>query len=258
MMKQAVLYVCHGSRVPQARVEAVDFIEKVKPKIDAPIQEVCFLELAEPSIEDGFKVCVEQGATHIAVIPLLLLTAAHAKSDIPLEVAHVATQFPDIEITYGKPIGVDDRIADMLIDQMNQEALVTPSSIAVLVGRGSSDVDVVNDLNTISTVLHQRSELKSVHTCYLTAAEPRFAKTIEELYHSKEESIFIVPYLIFTGLLKKEVDETIEKYDWGTRKVKVCSYLGPHPILLDLFVRRVNEAIENKNKIYTFTVGTPR
>ncbi|MCM3160437.1 sirohydrochlorin chelatase [Metabacillus litoralis] len=254
-MKQAVLYVCHGSRVPKAREEAIEFISKVKPRINAQVQEVCFLELAEPSIEEGFKNCVSQGATDIAVIPLLLLTAAHAKSDIPEEVEHVSSLFPTVRVSYGKPIGVDLRLADMLVDKMNEKSPINSSSTAILVGRGSSDMDVVNDLNQIADFLQDKSGVKKVHTCFLTAAEPRFSQMIEDVFNSDEQSLFIIPYLIFTGLLKKEIDHTVKQYNWGDRKVEVCSYLGPHPILLDLFVERVHEAIDNTDGLYTFNKG---
>lgn len=254
-MKQAVLYICHGSRVPKAREEAVQFINKVKPKVDAEIQEVCFLELAEPSIEVGFKSCVDQGATHIAVIPLLLLTAAHAKVDIPLEVSHISKQFPDLTVTYGRPIGVDEKLADMLIDKMKKKSNIQKSSIAIVVGRGSSDIDVVHDLTEISSLLLNKSELKQVYTCYLTAANPRFEQMVDDIFNSNEESIFVIPYLIFTGLLKKEIDHTIKKYDWAERHIEVCSYLGPHPILLEIFKERVWETIINKDDTFIFQKG---
>lgn len=254
-MKQAVLYVCHGSRVPKARAEALEFIDKVKPKVQAPIQEVCFLELAEPSIEVGFASCVNKGATQIAVIPLLLLTAVHAKIDIPEEVAHVRAMYPEVTVTYGRPIGVDSKLAHMLVDKMNEKAEIENSSIAILVGRGSSDMDVVHDLNEISSILHDKSNLKQVHTCFLTAASPSFDQMIEDIFHSNEQSIYVIPYLIFTGLLKREIDNTIKKFDWGERHIEVCSYLGPHPILLNLFLERVNEAIFNKDGIFTFSRG---
>lgn len=254
-MKQAVLYVCHGSRVPKAREEALEFINKIMPDVQASIQEVCFLELAEPSIHVGFTTCVNKGATHIAVIPLLLLTAAHAKTDIPNEIAQISSKFPNVTVTYGRPIGVDNKLADMLIDKMKDESDVHSSSIALLVGRGSSDKEVVHDLNKIAATLDKQSPLKRVHTCFLTAANPRFDRMIEDVYHSTEQSIFVIPYLIFTGLLKKEIDQTINMYDWGNRHIKVCSYLGPHPILLSLFLERVKEAIDNKDNAYTFYRG---
>ncbi|MDQ0233635.1 sirohydrochlorin chelatase [Metabacillus malikii] len=254
-MKQAVLYVCHGSRVPKAREEAIQFINKVIPTIDAPIQEVCFLELAEPSIKIGFETCVEKGATHITVVPLLLLTAAHAKHDIPEEITKICSLYPAITVTYGKPIGVDESLATMLIDKMNDQSNVDASSIAILVGRGSSDMDAVNDLIEISSLLKRDSSIKEVRTCFLTAATPKFEQVIEEIYQTNEPKIFIIPYLIFTGLLKQEIDHTIKKYEWKERQVHVCSYLGPHPILLELFTKRVNDAIRNDGDEYLFQKG---
>ena len=63
---QAVLYVAHGSRVKAGIQEAYRFVEKVKGKTGVKIQELCFLELAEPSISQGIKNCMLKGATSIA------------------------------------------------------------------------------------------------------------------------------------------------------------------------------------------------
>ncbi|BBP89208.1 hypothetical protein BsIDN1_28260 [Bacillus safensis] len=76
----------------------------------ADIQEICFLELTDPSIEEGFEACEKKGATHIAIVPLLLLTAMHAKSDIPVEIEKVHARFPQVKVTYGKPIGVNQEV----------------------------------------------------------------------------------------------------------------------------------------------------
>src|SRR3954453_12047340 len=109
-MKQAVLYVCHGSRVKEACEEAMAFISRCQEHIHAELHEICFLELVSPSIEEGFSSCVKQGATHIAVVPLLLLTAVHAKKDIPLELERASKRHPTIQVTYGKPIGVHKKM----------------------------------------------------------------------------------------------------------------------------------------------------
>ncbi|MED4532612.1 sirohydrochlorin chelatase [Metabacillus fastidiosus] len=254
MMKQAVLYVCHGSRVPEACREALAFIDKVKPLVDVPIQETGFLELAEPTIGDGFKACVDKGATHIAVVPLLLLTAAHAKQDIPEELAHVASNYPDIKLTYGKPIGVDEKIADILLEKMNEKEALASDSIAILVGRGSSDPDVKRDFAEIARQLQEKSSLKQVKACFLTAAEPSFDDVIRDIHASNEQQIYLLPYLIFTGLLKKGIDKTVQSYDWGNRSLYHCDYLGAHPLLLNIFMQRVQETVENKNNEYVFHV----
>ncbi|MGS0650689.1 sirohydrochlorin chelatase, partial [Staphylococcus arlettae] len=47
---QGVLYVSHGSRVPEATQEAIEFITDVQQQVDISLQTICFLELAEPTI----------------------------------------------------------------------------------------------------------------------------------------------------------------------------------------------------------------
>ena len=66
---QGVLYVSHGSRVAEAIEEATSLIERVQAKVNIPLQETCFLELADPDIFEGFRKLVHQGATEISVAP---------------------------------------------------------------------------------------------------------------------------------------------------------------------------------------------
>ena len=143
----AVMYVCHGSRVPAAREQAVAFIEKCMSQSITPIQEYCFLELAAPTIEDAFKSCINKGARTIVVVPVLLLTAAHAKKDIPNELARLGSIFPEVTIKYGDPISVHPKMIEALVERISEIGeTTTENSMVLLVGRGSSDPDVKQGL----------------------------------------------------------------------------------------------------------------
>ena len=111
---QAILYVAHGSRVKAGIDEALRFIDQVKSRLAVSIQEVSFLELAEPTILQGVAQCVQQGATKIAVAPILLLTANHLNQDIPAEIAEAKKQFPHVTFTIGDAFGIDDRLVETL------------------------------------------------------------------------------------------------------------------------------------------------
>ncbi len=76
---KAILYICHGSRLKAAKEEAVAFITSCMNRVEVSIQEICFLELASPTIDEGFRTCVKRGATEIIVIPVFLLAAGHVK-----------------------------------------------------------------------------------------------------------------------------------------------------------------------------------
>ena len=61
---EAVLYICHGSRIREASEQAISFIHQVMKKVNIPIQEIGFLELSEPTIAQSFERCVDKGATN--------------------------------------------------------------------------------------------------------------------------------------------------------------------------------------------------
>ena len=126
---QGVLYVSHGSRVAEAVEEATSLIERVQAKVNIPLQETCFLELADPDISEGFRKLVHQGATEISVIPVLLLSAGHYYKDIPVEIERLKTQFPNIKINYGKPLGVQKRLTEILKQRL-EEREITPNADA--------------------------------------------------------------------------------------------------------------------------------
>ncbi|PFG06273.1 sirohydrochlorin chelatase [Bacillus sp. es.034] len=246
-MKRAVLYVCHGSRLVKAREEAVAFIKRCQEHVEADIQEISFLELASPSIEEGFRSCVDRGATHLTVVPLLLLTAVHAKKDIPEEIQKCKGLYPHIKVKYGRPIGVHDRMVESVINKMEEAAPLHSSTIAILIGRGSSDPDVKRDLCGLAELVHRKTAISEVRTCYLTAASPSFTETLESVRYSDKNVIFI-PYLLFTGLLMKGIEKEIQ----GTNNEHIIlgNYLGYDPLVEEAFLYRVNESIWPKGETY--------
>lgn len=251
-MKQAVLYVGHGSRLRNAQQEAVRFLEGCKSKIDAPIQEISFLELTKPTIEEGFRSCVEQGATHIAIVPLLLLTAGHAKKDIPEEIHEMSETYPDVTVTYGKPIGVDPDVVQAVFERMKETNADYKKARVVLIGRGSTDPDTKRDVSQIAEMLEKMSPVNEVIPCFLTACEPNYKDILNELPKDDETATFIVPYLLFTGLLMKEIEQEAASLKSRHAKVHLCSYIGFHPYVEQAFLTRVNETIRNENNSFLF------
>ncbi|MCA1062797.1 sirohydrochlorin chelatase [Rossellomorea sp. AcN35-11] len=244
-MKRAVLYVCHGSRIPEACEEAVAFIKRCQEHIEADIQEISFLELASPSIQQGFDICVKKGATHISVVPLLLLTAVHAKKDIPVEIQKCRETYPAIKVNVGRPIGVHDKMAESVIKKIEDAAFIDSSSVAILIGRGSSDPDVKRDLSAIADLVLKGTKLREVKTCYLTAATPSFSETLESVRNTDLNIIFI-PYLLFTGMLMKGIETDIR----GTENEQIIlgDYLGYDSLVEEAFLDRVKDSLWNRGE----------
>ena len=67
---KAVLYICHGSRLKTAKRRGDSIYYIVHEPYRSDYSRSLFLELANPSIEDGFRTCVKRGATEIIAIPV--------------------------------------------------------------------------------------------------------------------------------------------------------------------------------------------
>ncbi|RFU67643.1 sirohydrochlorin chelatase [Peribacillus saganii] len=240
----AILYIMHGSRVAKGVEQAASFIQRCMQNIDVPIQEYCFLELANPNIKEAFQRCIERGATKIHALPVLLLTAAHAKDDIPTELSRIHKQYPEVGVRYGRPIGVDSNMVDILVERIQETGeAITEDSMVLLVGRGSSDPDVKRDLIQIGELLHQRIGVNRIVDCYLTAASPSFEEGLHMAKESGLKRVFVIPYLLFTGILMKTMEKEIEKLEAENQFI-LCSYLGYHPLIEKVLQDRVKEMLE--------------
>lgn len=247
----AVLYICHGSRVKKGCDQAIEFIERSKLKVDVPIQEVCFLELANPTIEQGFKKCVEQGATRIAIVPVLLLTAGHAKVDIPEEIHKVYQHYPHVKVAYGTPFGVDDQIVDILLERIKEtEVPIQKDAMVLLVGRGSSDPEVKNDFREIAKRLAYKGGFEHVDTCYLAATTPKLLDGLKQASESGYSQVFVLPYLLFTGILMNEIRTELKRWNKADQEFILVNYLGYRNALSNILQDRVNSLLNSKGNEY--------
>lgn len=241
---QGILYISHGSRIPGAISEAIHCVRSVQKQVDIGLQEICFLELAEPTVEQGIAALVNQGATKIAIVPMLLLSAGHYYQDIPEEVSRVQSKYNHITFTYGKPLGVQDRMIDILMDRINETNIpVNVDAKILLVGRGSTHAQTKTDIQKIAALLQQKGKLNDVDTCFLTACDPPFEEALDLALKEHHSQVFIVPYLWFTGVLLGNMEEKIANIHSATKQVILCRQLGDHPNIQTVLKERVYEAI---------------
>ncbi|MEH6942518.1 sirohydrochlorin chelatase, partial [Bacillus sp. JJ722] len=192
---QAVLFICHGSRRQSSCAEAIAFMNECQKEFShIPIVEFGFLELATPTIEDGFDKCVKQGATKIAVIPFLLLTAGHVTYDIPQELVRLQLLHPSIDLSYGNPIGVTSKMSQLVLDQVKGTKMATNDAHIIIVGRGSRMLEVQTQLEEI--IAPAREIFPSLSISYLTACKPSFIDSLTSALYSQFSTSIIVPYLI--------------------------------------------------------------
>lgn len=240
---QAVLYVAHGSRVGEGVNEALAFIRGVVPHINAPIQQESFLELAEPTIMQGVDSCIERGATEIAVAPLLLLTANHLNKDIPYEIEEAKKKFPKVTFSIGEALGVDSRLVSVLEERLKETGVCYQGANVLLVGRGSSDPAVKWDLAKLAGLLQKKAGLNKVSTCFLYGKGASFEDALKQLL-TAEGKTFIIPYLLFSGLLKQHIQNKISNIQNVNGAVHLCDCLGYDEQVQHVFIDRIIQLLK--------------
>lgn len=115
MNKIGVLVVDHGSRRQAANDMIFDVAAKLQARLPEFIVRGVHMEIAEPTIMDGFADLVSKGATEIRVIPFMLSPGRHSTEDIPNLVADAAAAHGDIAHSVTAHFGEDDLVTDILL-----------------------------------------------------------------------------------------------------------------------------------------------
>ena len=116
---KALILVDHGSTVKEANALLEEVARKVRNHRGSPFDMVehCHMELCEPSIKDAFRKCVAAGAKDITIHPYFLVPGRHSKSDIPRMVADAAQDFPEISYKVTEPLGLHDKIIEVIFER---------------------------------------------------------------------------------------------------------------------------------------------
>jgi sirohydrochlorin ferrochelatase len=120
--RRAILIVDHGSRIAEANDSLAEVAALVARRSPEYIVKHAHMELAEPTIEQGFDACVEAGAVDVTVHPYLLAPGRHATLDIPRLVREAARKHPGVTHRVTEPLGVHELIAEVILARVREAA----------------------------------------------------------------------------------------------------------------------------------------
>ena len=113
---KAILLIDHGSKRAEANHMLACMANLVQALVgDAAIVEYAHMELAEPSIPDGFAACVERGATEVIAFPYMLSPGRHSTGDIPNLVNEAAASAPGVRTRVTDAFGVHEKLAELIL-----------------------------------------------------------------------------------------------------------------------------------------------
>ncbi|MED4401981.1 sirohydrochlorin chelatase [Metabacillus fastidiosus] len=253
---KAVLFIGHGSRDAEGNEQVKAFIEKMKPSFDKDLLvETCYLEFVHPTVNEGIDICISKGATHVIIIPIMLLQAGHSKIHIPAAIDEAKEKYPLAKFTYGRPIGIHLESIEILktrIEEIGEYSETPDKETAVLLlGRGGSDADANSDLYKITRLLWEKTPFSLVETAFMGVTSPLTDEGVERCVKLGAKKIIILPYFLFTGILIKRLEEMIVEFQkkYPSIEFKLAGYFGFHSKLETILMDRVNEALQDEVKM---------
>jgi sirohydrochlorin ferrochelatase len=112
-MNTALLLIAHGSRHDSANADLHHLADELRRRGHG-IVVASFLELAQPSIDEGGAECVHQGADRVVLVPYFLSAGTHVQRDLTAARATLAERFPHIDFRLAEPLGRHPLLLDIL------------------------------------------------------------------------------------------------------------------------------------------------
>jgi sirohydrochlorin ferrochelatase len=119
-VKRAVLLVDHGSRRDEANAVLEALAERLRARVPGRVVCIAHMELSPPDVAAGLAECAAAGAEEVVVIPYFLGPGRHTSRDIPRLVAEAAAAHPALRICIGEPLGVHDKLVDVILERIEQ------------------------------------------------------------------------------------------------------------------------------------------
>ena len=270
----AILVVGHGTRNPSGAIQLHDLVSQMQSKAPSAVIAGCFLELAEPSIENAIERLREQSVRKILVVPVLLFTAAHAKEDIP-DAAAAAALPAGIEILgQTTSLGTHPSVRDLsrrryqeVTDLQRMQTCPAGACARVqcesgrcegqgvsmgriglaMVGRGTSEQAALDHMRRLTELrVSDGSTSVVVHeTGFFAGGKPNVDALLDLAASWDCDTVIVQAHLLFEGdLIEQLRNKVLNRRDsYPGKQWFVSRTLGADPMLANVFLDLALEAL---------------
>jgi sirohydrochlorin cobaltochelatase len=110
-----LLLFAHGSRDPEWAAPFNRILTQAKQYYPSSAIALAYLEKMQPDFFEAAEQLLDQGSTHITVLPLFLAKGGHLKADLSTLIRDAEARWPSIQWTVDACIGDDDFMQTALI-----------------------------------------------------------------------------------------------------------------------------------------------
>lgn len=215
------------------------------PSVDV---EVGFLEMTDPPAGAVIDQVVARGCEAVTVLPLVLLGAGHAKSDVPAVVRAARDRNPSVEVRMGSPLGVS-RLPVSLLGRAVIEAGGAGLPLLV-VARGTSDPDANGEAHKAARLVAEWAGSPFVHVGFSGVTWPSVVEAASVFARLGHRRVAVAWWYLCYGRLIERGRQELSEFSAGTGTTFFdAGYLGPDPDLVPLIVDRYEEARAGRHHV---------
>lgn len=139
---RAILLIDHGSVRPEANHMLSCAANLLQHMVgNNALVRFAHMELAEPSIAQGFADCANSGATEVIAFPYMLSPGKHVSRDVPRLVSEAAAAFPNVAFRVTGAFGIHEKLSELIAIRTGVElATSLPSADACKCWEPNGDV----------------------------------------------------------------------------------------------------------------------
>lgn len=116
MPDRAIVLFAHGSRDPQW-CRPVEAVAARMRQFDETVLVACaYLEQMVPALPIVVRGLAASGVKRVSVVPMFLGVGRHAREDLPVLMAELALEHPQIRFQLQRAIGEDPRLVDLMAE----------------------------------------------------------------------------------------------------------------------------------------------
>ena len=113
---RALVLFAHGSRDPLWHRPMQAVAERVTLRLPSTKVVCAYLELSTPSLLDAVQALVEQGCTHVRVVPMFLGVGKHVREDLPVILQALRDAHPHVAFEPLAAVGEHPDLLDLMAD----------------------------------------------------------------------------------------------------------------------------------------------
>ncbi len=244
-MTPPLVAVAHGSRDPRSASTVRALVDVVRAQAPGLSVHESFLDLSSPLVSDVLRELYSAGHRTAVVVPLLLVSAFHARVDLPALIAAVVAECPGFRIRVSDVLGADPALEAVALDRLASAPRRRDTGV-LLSAVGSSNASANAVVASLASRWEERLGIP-VSEAFASATQPDIPTAAARLRERGARHLIVGSWFLAPGLLPDRIARLAREAD---PKAFIADPLADDPRVADVVVSRYASAVSGLLRQY--------